>query len=320
MVRAALVSLVACTSSHSAPPITADVCAQQHTDGDVIVCDRAYDDLPRIHLPADQRGGPTVTIYAALAPLEDQPLILRDGTRAVVSDAQGKITFAFFDDGSHRVPEGFDWFTYHFLEDIYEVTGTMDTDSGGLAIRDATARPVVRIVPEVLDAALTGAWEGTMSKRIGLNMYDGNTRIPIRVAFDCYQAMHQIIPMWAPSDPPLSYSLVATGTIANATSPITLSDGTCAPALASLGDASPIAETDASVVVRRYPAMHSPGDYQLVDNGWMGPMLPAHPAALIQDAVRTDFTTTGFHPHGTPNGMHLDGFHAVAAGGDPCTP
>ena len=285
----------------------------------MVVCDRPFDDLPRVHLPADDLGA-TATIYVALDPLGDQPLVLRDGRRAAITDAQGKIVFATFDDGSHRVPQGFEWFTYHFLEDIYEVTGTVEMIGGTLAIRDAIAQPVVRLAPEVLDGVLAGAWEGTLSKRIGPNQYDGATRVPIRVAFTGYQDGHNKIPVWQPTDAQLTYSLAATGTITNATAAITLADGTCIPALSTLGTASPITEIGAAVTVLRMPAMHVPGDYQLVENGGMGSILPTHPAAFIQDAARAEFTSTTVYPHGSPNGMHLDDFHAVTTGGASCMP
>src|SRR5262249_30032443 len=159
--------------------------------------------------------------------------ILRDGRRALVNDAQGKIAFGTND--TSRIPEGFAWPSYHFLETVYEITGTMDSVDGVLAIRDATVTPAIRIVPEVLDGALAGPWQGTLSKRIGPTQSAGATRIPVRVAFDGYQPDHQVIPVWDPAGPQLTYALVATGTIANATAALALADGTCAPALSSLG-------------------------------------------------------------------------------------
>jgi hypothetical protein len=331
MIRFALpVFLFAACTTTPQPPIEIAACSVQHVDGDVIVCDQAFADRPRVRLPADSLGADetVATIYVALDPQADLPLILRDGRRAVLANASGPITFPYFDDGTSEIPAGFSWFSYRFLETVYEVTGTAThlavTQSGQvtsvLAIRDAIARPVIRIVPEVLDEVMTGAWEGTLSRRIAANQYDGSVRIPIRVRWTGFAAEHQVIPLWIPSGDPLSYALEAQGVIDNADHAVTLANGTCAPALSSLGVGNPIADSNAMVSMVRRPAMHVPGDYQLVYNGGMGSIGPAHPGAAIQDAERPELTVTSIYPHGTPTGMHLDNFVAVTGGGAACTP
>jgi hypothetical protein len=321
-----LVGAAACGGQDFDPPTPFSYCAEQHLDGDVFICTRAYDDHPRIHLPADttdDADGAARTVYAAFDPIDDRPLILRDGTRMVLADASGLVDPRLPDD-LDRVPEGFAWQSYEFLDHVYELTGTVahvDVDGVSVpAIADAVVRRIVRVTPEVLDGPLAGAWEGSLSRRIGENTYDPERRVAIRVDFTGFRPEHAIIPHWMPGDGELSYALIATGTIANATTAQTLADGSCAPSLDSLGDASPIAETTADVDMMRYPAMHVAGDYQVVWNGGMGSILPLHPGAAIQDAPRTEFLSTSSTPHGTPNGMHLRDFRAVAAGGATCTP
>jgi hypothetical protein len=313
-------SLAACGGTDDpepAPPF--DYCAEQHRDGGTVVCDRAFPDHPRVHLPPDTIGadGAPITIYAAFDPIDDRALILRDGTRRVLADAAGAIRpLAAADTG--RVPDGFGWPSYEFLETVYELTGTAAHDGDAAAIRDANVRPIVRIPPEVLDGVIAGGWEGTLSRRTGPNKYDPAQRVAIRVAWSGYESDRQVIPHW--EDGELSYALVATGAIANATAAVTAADGTCLPALSSLGDANPILELGAAATMLRMPSMHGVGDYQLVWNGGMGSILPAHPAAAIQDAARDQFLVTSIYPHGTPNGMHLDGFRAVTGGGAACAP
>jgi len=322
-------TLTAACKGDPTPPPAFDYCAEQHLADDGYACTRAFADHPRVHLPADGAvvDGAEVTIYAALDPQADRPLILRDGGRAVVADAGGVIDLRREVDAD-RVPDGFAWPSYEFLDTVYAVTGAVDhvdvdllgVPTSTLAIRDAVVRPVVRLAPEVLDGPLAGAWEGTLSGRVGDNRYDPDQRVAVRVELTGYRPEHQPIPHWTPGDGELGYALIAVGTIANATAAITFADGSCPPALGSLGEANPIAELGAAVEVLRVPAMHAPGDYQLVWNGGMGPILPVHPGAAIQDAARPEFLETSSYPHGTPNGMHLDHFRAVGSGGAPCTP
>lgn len=319
---ACLLVIVPACGSDPEPPPAFDYCPTQHADGDVVVCERAYADHPRVHLPDDTLGadGTAITIYAAFDPLADQPLVLRDGSRLALADAAGLIRpFAELDSG--RVDGGLEWPTYEFLETVYEITGTAThVDGGAAAISDATARPIVRLRPDVLDGVMAGAWEGTLSGRTGFNTYDPDVRIPIRVTWTGFESDPQVIPHWMPGDGELTYALIADGTIANATAAVTLADGSCAPSLAALGDGNPIADTTATVSMTRVPAMHVAGDYQLVWNGGMGSLLPVHPAAAIQDAARAEFLVTTSAPHGTPNGMQLLDFHAVTDGGTACTP
>jgi hypothetical protein len=327
-----LLLITACTDADSdvdptPAPIDEDVCAEQHLDGAMIVCTRAFVDDPRVHLPADTLGedGAPVVVYAAATPGR---LHLRDGREVAMFDHEGEIVFPVAIDTdvkAPRVPAGFTWPSYEFARTIYEVRGTWREAPGDTmaAIVNPVVVPVVRLAPEVLDGAMTGSWEGTMSKRTGENTYDPNVRIPVRIRWTGYAAEHSKLPTWSPYDPSdvtLDDILPALGVIENATSPVALASGECAPSLASLGEGSPIFGDDAQVEMLRIVAMHVPGDYQLSFEGGMGSMMPAHPAAFLQTAPRAPYTTITNSPHGAPNGMHLEDFRAVAGGGSACTP
>ncbi|MCY1059191.1 hypothetical protein [Nannocystis sp. SCPEA4] len=295
------------------PPVEFQYCAEQHADGDVIVCDRAFDTMPRVHLPPDD----DTTVFAG------HPLALRDGRKVTLVDEQGDLAFPGYQAKDPRVPEGFAWPSYEFIEHVYRISGTITTRADGVAIADAEVTPVLRLAPEVLDGQLLGTWEGTLSKRIDDGHYDETVRVPIRVTFDRFSDEHHDLHRWNPyddADPILTYSLPVLGTIVNASQPITLSDGTCAPALTSLGEGNPWFGLGDEAELLRELAMHTLGDTQLLFMGWMGPMDPATPAALIQDEVRDVYTRFSAYPHGTPNGQHLDDFVRVSAGGEACTP
>lgn len=324
-----LLLITACTESEVEPtpePIEEDVCAEQHVDGSLIVCTRAFADYPRVHLPADTLSaeGEEVLVYAAATPGR---LYLRDGRELALFDAEGEIVFPIAIEGdvaAPRVPKGFRWPSYEFARTLYEVRGTWREATGDrpAGIVNPVVVPVVRLAPDVLDGAMSGAWEGTMSKRTGANTYDPDQRIAVRVSWTGYASEHTKLPTWSPYDPddvPLDEILTARGVIENATSPITLADGQCAPSLASLGEGSPIFDDDALVEMLRIVAMHVPGDYQLSFEGGMGSMMPAHPAAFLQTEPRAQFTTITNSPHGAPNGMHLEDFRAVTGGGSACT-
>ncbi len=285
--------LAACTDA-SEPPIDFAFCAEQHTEGAVVVCDKAFDSAPRVHLPPDDG----VTVHAAVG---GSGLVSRDG------QVVDRVTFDTTGTNAD-VPAGFAMPSYEFLEHVYAITGQ-------------TVRPILRITPEVLDGNLLGTWEGTLSRRVAVGEYDEATRIPIRVTFDHFADAQHEIHRWNPyeaSDPILTYALRVQGTIANATQPITLASGTCAPSLASLGDGNPRLGMPDAVEFMREVAMHAPGDKQLLFEGWMGPIDHAMPAALI--AVTPDASEYSAYPHGSPNGQHLDDLARVATGGGACTP
>ncbi|MCX5741649.1 MAG: hypothetical protein NT062_04015 [Proteobacteria bacterium] len=287
---AALVSLAAGCADDPAPtpPIDFAFCPTQHVDGAVVVCDVAFADAPRIHLPADDGD----TVYAAVGGAG-----LVDRTRAPVTFAG--VAFDVFADPA-SMPSGFALPSYEFLERVYAVRGT-------------SATPVVRLAPEVIDGNLFGTWEGTISTQLTADTYDQTMRVPLRVTLDRFAAEHHDLHRWNPydaGDPVLTYALRVQGTIANATTPITLADGTCAPTIGYFGD---------SVELMREVAMHVPGDTQLLFQGWMGAIDFATPAALIDVAPDATATYTAY-PHGTPNGQHLDDLRRVTGGGAACTP
>lgn len=305
------------------PPITDDVCAAQATAGDLILCTRAFADYPRVHLPDDVLGadGDEVIVFAGATPGR---LWLRDGREVALRDADGEIELPIgaTEIDAPRVPAGFAWPSYELARTLYRVHGTWRAAEldGVPAIVDPIVVPVVRLAPEVLDGAMTGAWEGTMSRRTGPDTYDEAQRVPVRVRWTGYAAERTKLVKWTHDDAALDDILTAEGELDNATAAVTLADGTCAPALASLGEGSPIFEADAHVEMLRVVDMHLPGDMQLSFEGGMGSMMPALPAAFLQTAPRAAFTTIDNRPHGAPNGMLLRDFHAVTGGGAPCAP
>ena len=108
-----------------------------------------------------------------------------------------------------------------------------------------------------------------------------------------------------------------------------MSDGSCAPPLASAGVAAPFGgSTDVVVRFQRVPSMHAPGDDEgvldfLVDGASigtdMGPSWFVGPAALVASTPPAlgAYTGTG---HGTPGSIPNIDLTLVTGGGGACSP
>lgn len=270
--------LLACAEP-TPEPIDFAFCAEQHVEGSLVVCDKAFDTTPRIHLPPDDAS----TTYAAAL---QRTLVSRTGQDVV----------EFTDE------------TYAFIEHVYAVTG-------------GAYEPILRIAPEVLDGNLLGTWEGTLSKRIDASSSDATMRIPVRLDFHAFSDETHPIHRWNPyaADPVLTYAMMVLGRFENADAAVALADGSCAPSLAALGEASPRFGIAGDAVFMREVAMHVPGDTQLLFDGWMGAMDLASPGTLIRESPDPAASYSAY-PHGAPNGQHLDDLHRVTTGGGACTP
>lgn len=319
-----VLSLVACTSSD--PPLELEVCAAQHADGGVLACDEAFSAAPFVRLPPDEVSGSEATLYVAYNPLGNEgQLITREGKGYQLADDEGLIVF----DRDRRLPAGLESRSYRFLYSIYEVQGTIGSVEGQDTFHATSARSVVTIASKVLDERILGAWEGTVTRCPGQPGPDQCTPVdpvPVRIELARLGATRPLL-VWDDMTKHLDGHDLYTpeGVVANLSSPVELSDGSCAPALSELGSAAPWTG-DPAIQLYRFPAMHAPGDYQLVldypqsaGNSGMGSILPASPASLIQTAPRPELEAASFGIHGAPNGFQIV-LRRVSGGGGTCTP
>lgn len=296
-------------------------CEAQHVtpnaDGDTVIsCDTPFASAPRVKLPDDDKTGAVATLFGAFD-LIGSALVLRDGSRLAVVDDHGAPLSLRDADG--KVPASLRIPSNRTMYMLYRITGSI----AGPTVHVLSGTPLVMIPGQVLDGAMLGVWEGTTTTRKADGWFTTD-RVPLRVR------LSQLTPAknldtWT-SDTALADGTTfrMTGEIENLNHAVKGSDGTCYPALSSLGDANPFhGATSGAVAMHRLGGMHAPGDNELVftlPNGttnWsetaMSQLGPFAPADWISTAGGA--TTLHLRPHGAPKGNVIELHHIDAAGG-----
>jgi hypothetical protein len=305
-------------------------------DGDAVeICERTFAERPFVRPPEDVIGaGGEVTLYGAIPGLDGAARVVdRSGSAHLLVDEGGAPLS--FPDGAAELPAELRMPSNRNLYMIYRFTGVAGTavDPGSQqevpSLHVTEARPVILIRGEAIDTALLGPWEGTVSARSGPDSWSEQDRVPVRITFT---AVEPIEDMSEWDDPavtlPDGERFTMVGTIENFTTPALASDGTCLPALSSLGQQNPYSgAAEGEVRMFRFPGMHLPGDHVLVlsyppgttglgGDGMTG-LRALHPAAFLQSAPSDDWTFLSIYPHGTPNGHRVD-LRPVQGGGGGC--
>jgi len=222
----------------------------------------------------------------------------------------------------------------HFL--IYEASGKV-TPLGALLLQGL--RPAVLVQGQAIDSRFFGAWEGMISKRRTETQWYTDPSQPqnfakVRMMFTPPLLQTENIGELRP-DPKLpdGTRFKATGTFENATQPVRLSTGDCAPALTSYGAANPfparVATADYFLHMWRFPAMHSlwSKDFHVVTdypknlstNPTLNSMASTHNFRLKDYiATSTKPMELKFLQHGNSFGWIVFLLKPVQGGGGPC--
>ena len=215
----------------------------------------------------------------------------------------------------------------HYL--VYAVAGRAE----GELLHVTSLAPVVLLEAEALDAHFRGAWEGVMNPRVGPQLWRTEPPVDdvkVRVVFDRFE----------PSDPLRDDGQASAiprdgrrfrvvGTIENASAPVRLASGTCAPSLASLGTRNPIlGATQPELRLRRHPMMHSPSD-NVIEMDYPpglymnGTMMTGAGGYFLEDFIALAVDRTAPHRfliHGHLPGQLYVELAPVTGGGGTCTP
>ena len=338
----------------SLPLSAADpTCAEQKqgktTDGDaVVVCTRLFPSAPFVRLPENQRGEDgQVTMNGVVEltirqTLENARFYDRDLMVYDLVDANGKpISESSPILKKNQLPSN----RVHFL--VYEAKGKVlpAAKAGGTPrLQLAELRPIVLVDGRAIDERFLGVWEGTVSKRFGdkqwyTDLEDGDPDhfAKIRINFQPPLTPMENIGVLS-STPKLEDGtrFKALGKFENATQPVRLSTGECAPALTSYGDANPfpprVAITNYSILMWRFPAMHSrsSADFHIVFEYPVG-LYPRGELQVITSMARDhnfrlkDYIATSTQPkalvygiHGSPVDQILFLLKPVQGGGGQC--
>jgi len=314
------------------PSLDFQACDQQHVDknadGDkIIICDKPFATPPFVRFPDDDTKSDVVTLYAAFD-VSVGNFVTRDGTERVTMDDKGN-AIAFQTHGAGlpsemRMPCNRNMYT------LYRITGKLgqakqswskDTIPG---IQVATGAPVVMVPGKIIDGSLVGAWEGTTNARRPDGTFAPDV-VPIRVSFSNLVPVSNLKIWETGTSLPDGPVFKLTGTIENFDKSVKASDGTCYPALTSLGDKNPFhGATSGDVDTYRLGGMHFPGDQVLVftvpkaTSDWsvtaMGGLGPFGPSDWLATKGRS---TLSLNPHGLPKGNKIE-IKVVTGGGGGC--
>ncbi len=251
-------------------PDPSGVCAQESTgmsaDGEVVtICEAFHDAAPFVRLPAD-----TATEFYGSIGVD--AFTTRDGVAHPMTTADGSETFACRWAPVEGCDGGTTFDAAHgptdrWLYTVYHVTGTRDGDT----IRVSALRPVVLVRGAAIDALLARPFDGTISTRIAprtagepaMSPIFSDVTAPIRLqpngSTDAFSLNVADVSL------PDADALRVWFDIANLESPVSLGDGSCAGALADLGDANPFfGATTSTMSMERNPSMHGPGGHHIV--------------------------------------------------------
>lgn len=288
------------------------ICLRQHDEtlggATITVCDEAFPSAPFVHLPADSSSGGVDTVYGGIGTdasgfgLIGRGVAFTSATVPSWADAEAQF-------GNLR---------YAYL--LYRASvraGVVES-----------VTPVVRIDDRVFTRLIAGmVLEGGGSPRSvdpstgEASFAVGDTSVRMRVRFDDAPADTE-------TDQLVGFPRFAlVGHVVNFSSAFTAADGTCLPALTSLGAANPYFGLDGQMILLRYPGMHAAFDdvftlaFDASGNVNMGEGLYVGPSDLIQATAPT-LTDGSNGPHGTPTSGPSATLTTVdpAMGGASCTP
>ncbi|MEK6372534.1 MAG: hypothetical protein AABO58_07530 [Acidobacteriota bacterium] len=337
-----------------ATPVPFKTCVEQkqgHTSDQppdpVVICQRLFPSAPFVRLPQDRRapdGQATINgvveldigqrpgtnyFYIQNARFYDRDLTLYD-----LIDSAGKP----IDETSplmqkNHLPSN----RVHFL--VYEAIGKVMSPAASGAnkrLQLTGLRPVVLVDGRAIDERLLGPWEGSVSKRRSDDQWftDDNPAhfAKIRIQFEPPLIPYENIGVLS-ANPKLADGtrFKALGKIENATQPIRLSTGACAPALNSYGAANPfpdrVATSDYSIKMWRFPAMHTlwSKDFHIVLDYPKGLYPSASAMARDHNFRLKDYIAKSTKPkdlvfilHGNPINQILFTLKPVQGGGGHC--
>ncbi len=179
-----------------------------------------------------------------------------------------------------------------------EILGEVTKDSAYATTvyqAETDGKKVTRVAPALTipeDVVLTRIFgsttmSGKISPYLGDDTYDQTASLPVVLT---------LVPAAADGK--------ITGSIANATTPVALSDGTCAPALAATGTRNPLRGTfGGTISIERVPSMHTAFDDELVlawdpsSSGMGDGFYPSVATLMGHDPLTGSWTVI---QHGTP--------------------
>jgi hypothetical protein len=207
--------------------------------------------------------------------------------------------------------------------------------SGGEAKRHASAlyeirirngkpesfRPAVLFAESLFLAPLLGReFDGLISKRTSAGRFEAPPTLPVRVRIEAGRFR---------AEPEAPSGFRAKVVLANLASPLTASDGSCMPSLASYGSQAPFGPgADVLVTVERVPSMHAFGNDELVftlqaDGTPMGSLMSPTwfftPLDLVKNALALSGAYSGVG-HGAPGSIPMLNLVPASGGGAACAP
>lgn len=303
----------------------------------VVVCKQLFPTAPFVRLPEDQRATDgSATLYGVIEldinnDFHIQNARFYDRELKVYSllGAAGKP----MDETSplmkqNHLPSN----RVHFL--VYEATGKL---TSATAFQLTALRPAVLVDGQALDGRFVGAWEGLVSKRRTATQWFTDLSKPanfakIRVEFAPPLVQTNNIGELKPTPAlPDGKRFKVLGRFANATEPVRLSTGECAPALTSYGASNPLPDridvADYLIRIWRFPAMHSlwSKDFHVVFDYPRGLYSSATAMASehnfrLKDfiAISTQAQPLVFRLHGNPIDQIVFQLKPVRGGGGAC--
>lgn len=333
----------AAAHAYAASPIQSTICPKQadgHTSDTppdpVLVCKQLFPAAPYVRLPQDQHKPDGQSMMYGVVELDinsdshiqNARFYDRQLKLYALNDAAGKP----IDETSplmkkNHLPSN----RVHFL--IYEATGKATPT----ALQLTALRPVILVDGHAIDERFLGPWEGIVSKRKSATQWYTDPSQPanfakIRINFAPPLTQTDNIGELRPT-PKLADGTryKATGKFENATQPVKLSTGECAPALTSFGAANPmperVATADYLIRMWRFPAMHSlwSKDFHIVFD-YPKNLHPSATAMASEHNFRLkDYIATTTHPeqlvfrlHGNPVDQIVFLLTPVKGGGGSC--
>jgi hypothetical protein len=347
MTRRAIVAgfliLTAAVSVHAADAVPFQSCLQQadgHTSDQppdrVVVCRKLFPTAPFVRLPPDRQAGGLATLHGVVeldintdSHIQNARFYDRNLKVYSLLTAAGKP----IDENSplmktNHLPSN----RVHFL--IYEATGNIAAPA---SLRLTGLRPAILVEGQAIDERFLGPWEGVVSKRRTATQWYTD----ISKASDFARIRVQFAPPLVPTDNigelrptpklPDGKRFKAVGKFENATQPVRLSTGECAPALTSYGASNPFPErvktSDYSIAMWRFPAMHTlwSKDFHVVIDYPKNLYTSATAMASDHNFRLKDYIATSTQPrtltfilHGNPVDQIIFALKPVQGGGGSC--
>jgi hypothetical protein len=303
----------------------------------VVVCEKLFPAPPFVKLPPDQKAAVGhATLYGVVeldinidSHIQNARFYDRDLHVYALTNPAGKP----IDETSelmkkNHLPSN----RVHFL--IYEASGKIVSPA---TLQLTGLRPAILVQGQALDERFVGAWEGLVSKRRNETQWYADLSQPanfakIRVDFAPPLIGTDAIGELKPTPKlPDGRRFKVIGKFENATQPVKLSTGECAPALTSFGAANPlpdhVATSDYLIKIWRFPAMHTlwSKDFHVVFDYPKGLYQAATAMASEHNFRLKDYIAISTHPqelvfrlHGNPINQIVFALKPVTGGGGSC--